>query len=67
MKRHLLSIGIVGSVTAAICCFTPALVVVLGALGMSAVVGYLDVVLLPALAFFLDLTGYALWTRKRTG
>lgn len=67
MKQRLLPIGIVGSVMAAICCFTPALVVLLGALGLSTVVGYLDVVLLPVLAFFLCLTGYALWTRKRAG
>lgn len=67
MKRRLLPIGLVGTVIAAICCFTPALVVLLGALGLSAAVGYLDLVLLPALAFFLGLTGYALWTRKRTG
>ena len=63
----LLKTGIVGSVIAALCCFTPLLVVVLGALGLSALVGYLDFVLLPALAFFVLLTVYALWKRRRSG
>jgi mercuric ion transport protein len=49
----------------ALCCFTPALVVALGALGAGAAVGWLDYVLLPALAGFLGLTGYALWQRQR--
>lgn len=66
MSRRLLRIGVVGSVVAAICCFTPVLAVLLGAVGLSAMIGYLDVVLLPALAIFLGLTGYALWTRSKT-
>ena len=51
----LLTTGIVGTVVAALCCFTPLLVVLLGAVGLSAVVGYLDVVLLPALAIFVGI------------
>jgi hypothetical protein len=35
------------------------LVVLLGAVGLGAVTGYLDYVLLPALAFFVGLTIYA--------
>lgn len=61
----LLKIGITGSVIAAICCFTPFLVILLGAVGLSAWLGWLDVVLLPALAIFLVITGYALWKRSR--
>jgi mercuric ion transport protein len=64
-RRSLLRIGIVGSAVTALCCFTPALVVALGALGAGAAVGWLDYVLLPALAGFLGLTGYALWQRQR--
>ncbi len=45
-------IGGIGTLVAAICCFTPALVVLLGALGLSALVGYLDLVLLPLLGIF---------------
>lgn len=44
-----------------VCCFTPILVIVFGAVGLGWVTGYLDVVLLPALAVFLSLTAYALW------
>ena len=61
----LLKVGIFGSLVAALCCFTPLLVILLGLLGVSAVVGYLDFVLLPSLAFFLAITVYALWRRHR--
>ena len=63
--RKLLRIGVVGTVVAALCCFTPLLVILLGALGLSAAVGWLDLVLLPALAAFVALTLYALWRRSR--
>lgn len=60
----LLGIGIVGTVVAALCCFTPFLVVLLGAVGLSSVLGWIDYVLLPALGIFLALTAYALWRRQ---
>ena len=63
--KALLKTGIIGTVIAALCCFTPILVVLFGAVGLSAVVGYLDVVLLPALAIFVGITVYALWRRKQ--
>lgn len=63
--NKLLGIGLVGTVIAALCCFTPFLVVLLGAVGLSAVLGWLDYVLLPALGIFLFLTLYALWRRNR--
>lgn len=66
MKDRLLQIGIVGTVIAALCCFTPVLVILFGAVGLSAAVGYLDIVLLPSLAIFLVITGYALWKRSKT-
>ncbi len=61
---RLLQVGIIGSVVAALCCFTPVLVVLLGAIGLSAPVGVLDYVLLPVLAMFVAITVYALWKRK---
>ena len=64
LDRGLLKIGIIGTVVAAVCCFTPLLVVVLGALGLSALVVFLDFVLLPAVAFFVLLTVYALWKHR---
>lgn len=63
--RTLLGWGIGGAVVAAICCFTPALVVLLGAVGLSALVGVLDYVLLPALAGFVALIIYALAKKSR--
>ena len=66
MKDRLLQIGIIGTIIAAICCFTPVLVVLLGVVGFSALIGYLDIILLPALAIFVVITGYALWKRIKT-
>ena len=63
--RKLIATGIVGTVIAALCCFTPVLVVLLGTAGLSAWLGWLDYVLLPALAFFVALTVYAVWRRQR--
>ncbi|MDQ6988676.1 MAG: mercury resistance system transport protein MerF [Mariprofundaceae bacterium] len=51
--------SIIGSIVFALCCFTPVLVLLFAAIGISAWVGYLDVVLLPALALFIALTIYA--------
>jgi len=61
--KKLLKYGVVGTIVAALCCFTPVLVVLLGVVGLSALVGYLDIVLFPALAIFAGLTLYALWRR----
>jgi mercuric ion transport protein len=55
----ILRIGIVGAVFAAICCATPVLVVAHGAIDLSAWVGGLDFVLLPALVLFLVVTATA--------
>ena len=57
--------GIAGTAIAAICCFTPALVVLAGAAGLSAWLGGLDYVVLPAMALFLGLTAFGLWRRQR--
>jgi mercuric ion transport protein len=63
--KGLLCTGAAGWVTAAICCFTPALVVLLGAVDLSAWLAWLDYVLFPALVFFLGLTGFALMRMQR--
>jgi hypothetical protein len=64
-NRTLLRTGVAGTIIVALCCFTPVLVVLMGIVGLSAVTGYLDYVLFPALAFFLGLTIYALWRKTR--
>ena len=63
--ERVLRIGLIGTVVAAICCFTPVLVIALGTLGLAGIVGYLDPILLPALAVFLAMTGYGLWRRRQ--
>jgi len=65
-KSTLLKTGIIGTAFAALCCFTPVLVILFGAVGLSAWVGHLDAVLMPALIFFVALTAYA-YTRKEKG
>lgn len=65
MNDRLLKIGIIGTVIAALCCFTPVLVVLFGVVGLSAVVGYLDYILLPTLAVFVLITIYAFIRRAR--
>jgi mercuric ion transport protein len=62
-EKGLLRVGIIGTAVAALCCFTPVLVVLLGAVGLSAI-GWLDYALLPALVLFLGLTVFALWKRR---
>ena len=64
-NRSLLKTGIAGTVIAAVCCFTPLLVILLSAVGLSAAVGWLDRVLLPVLVLFICITVYALWKRKQ--
>ena len=62
--KRLLKVGIAGTVLTAVCCFTPLLVWLLAALGLSAALAWLDYLLLPLLAFFLGLTATA-WLRGR--
>jgi mercuric ion transport protein len=64
-EGRLLKVGVIGAAVAAICCFTPALVVLLGVLGLSRLAGVLDYVLLPALLMFVGLIIFALIRRSR--
>ena len=63
--NKLICTGGAGSVIVANCSFTPVLVVLLGAVGRSAVLGWIDYVRFPALAFFIALTVYAVWRQQR--
>jgi len=62
----LIKTGAIGAVIAAVCCATPILVIALGAVGLSALTGYLDDVLLLALAVCLGMVGYGLTRRRQT-
>ena len=61
---NLLRCGLVGTAVVALCCFTPILVLLFGVVGLSAIVGWLDYVLFPALVVFVGLTIYAIWKRR---
>ena len=56
--------GVIGAVVAVVCCFTPVLVVLVTVVGWSAIVGYLDYVLFPALGLFLILAVVG-WVQRR--
>lgn len=64
-ESRLVWTGFIGSVVMGLCCVTPMLVVPLGLLGLSAWTGYLDDVLLSALAVFIGITVYGLYRECR--
>ncbi len=57
--------AVIGTVFVALCCFTPLLVVVLGAIGVGFLTQYLDYVLFPALVVLIIVTimAYRKWQR----
>ncbi len=63
-NNRLLGTGIVGTVIAALCCFTPALVVLVGFVGLSVIVGWLDYGLFPLMFASMGLVAYALYLRS---
>lgn len=65
-NNRLLKVGIIGTIVAVLCCFTPILVVLLGVVGLSALTGYLDYILLPALCIFIIVMIYALVQKLRS-
>jgi mercuric ion transport protein len=62
--KRFVATGIIGGIAAALCCFTPLLVSLLAAVGLSALIGGLDYVLLPAMAFFVAVLIYGLVRRQ---
>lgn len=63
-QNRLLKLGIVGTILTALCCFTPVLVILFGALGLAALVGYVDYVLFPLLGVFALLVIVGLYRRS---
>jgi mercuric ion transport protein len=59
--KNLLKGGLIGSVIAALCCFTPLLVVIVAGVGLSAITGWLDYALFPMLFASLGVVTQALW------
>ncbi len=62
--RALIRTGLVGGAVAAICCATPFLAIVLGALGLSAWAAKADYVLIPVLLGSVALVGIGLYRRQ---
>jgi len=63
--RTLVRTGLIGAAVAAVCCFTPVLVLLLGVVGLSAWLAWLDYVLLPMLVLFVGITVWALIRQRR--
>ena len=57
--RKLFGLGAAGTVIAAVCCFTPILVIVFAAVGLSAWLAWIDFVLWPLLAVSLVVAAYS--------
>ncbi|MBF1989847.1 mercury resistance system transport protein MerF [Fischerella thermalis] len=57
--------SLIGTVVVAVCCFTPILVLLLGTVGLGALIGSLDYVLIPALGVMLGLTVFSYWQYRR--
>ena len=62
--KKLLRTGSWSTAIAAVCCFTPALVVLFGFAGLSAFVGWLDYGLFPMLFASMGVVAYALYLRS---
>ena len=63
-NKRLFRTGIIGTAVTAVCCFTPALVILLGTVGLSAALVWLDYILFPALTLFIGVTIYASIQRR---
>ncbi|MCF6136421.1 mercury resistance system transport protein MerF [Pseudalkalibacillus berkeleyi] len=57
-KKFLIG-AVIGTAITALCCFTPILIILFATVGLGALTGYLDYVLIPALFVFIGLTIYA--------
>jgi mercuric ion transport protein len=62
--KKLLRRGLIGSIIAALCCFTPLLVLVVAGVGLSAIIGWLDYALFPLLFASLAVVAHALWLQS---
>tara|TARA_R110000868_G_scaffold198069_1_gene444328 strand:+ start:6903 stop:7295 length:393 start_codon:yes stop_codon:yes gene_type:complete len=61
--KKLFRTGCTGTVVAALCCFTPVLAIGLGAVGLSAWLGWIDFVLFPVMFASLGIVAYSLYLR----
>src|SRR5215510_7323110 len=59
--RTLITTGAIGAVLAAICCMTPLLVIVFGAVGLTAWLAGADYVLIPVLILCVALVAFGIY------
>ncbi len=64
-SKSLLRKGLIGTAIAAICCFTPALVILFGLVGVTAWLSWADWVLFPMLGLSILVVIYALYKHNR--
>jgi mercuric ion transport protein len=62
--RTLITTGIVGGALAAICCATPLLAILFGAVGLTAWIAKADYVVIPALVLCVALIGFGLYRQR---
>ena len=60
----LITTGLVGAVAAAVCCATPLLAALFGAVGLTAWLVKADYVVIPALILCLGLIAFGLYRRR---
>ncbi|HED13030.1 MAG TPA: mercury resistance system transport protein MerF [Gammaproteobacteria bacterium] len=56
--------GFIGTIVAALCCFTPVLVFLLGGVGLSAWLGWIDYLLFPWMFASLGFLAHALYLKS---
>ena len=64
-NTKLIGTGAAGAVVSLLCCVTPVLAVLLGALGLTAFIAKLDYVLIPVFVASVALVIFALVRRRR--
>ena len=64
-NAKLIGAGVTGALVSMLCCVTPVLAVLLGALGLTAWVSKLDYVLIPVFVASIGLVIFAIVRRKR--
>ena len=62
--RTLIATGFIGALLAAVCCATPLLAIVFGAVGVTAWLAKADYVLIPTLILCLGMIGFGLYRRR---
>ncbi len=62
--KKIRTVGVVGAIITALCCFTPILAIGVTAIGLAGIIGWLDYVLFPLLFLFLGAITYSFIPKK---